>query len=147
MPLASDLNALCDWLHARISLRVALGRPDESLPGLYIWPWRVLASPAIPAEGAAWQLRPHIPPLNVCFLLVNMPAVTPEGLSNLESAQQALFDHPVFDTDGAQFQVLPDTDTTIGDLTAIFTAAKLELTICLAYVLRRSAFQPGLQKH
>jgi hypothetical protein len=80
--------------------------------------------------------------LNVYFLLLNTPAVTPEGLSNLESAQQALFDHPVFDTGGAQFQLLPDTDITVGDLTAIFTAAKLELTICLPYVLRCSASQP-----
>jgi hypothetical protein len=142
MALASDLNALCDWLHAGLGVPVALGKPDESLPGVYIWPWRVVASPAIPAGGSEGQLRPHIAPLNVYFLLLTTPSLTPEGLSNLESAQQAMLDHPVFDTDGAQFQVLPDTGITVSDLAAVFTAAKLELTICFAYVLQCSASQP-----
>ena len=142
MALASDLNALCDWLHTRIGVHVAIGRPDKALPGVYIWPWRVVASPAFPTAGSKGQLIPHIAPLNVYFLLLATPAVTPEGLSNLESAQQELFDHPVFNTDGAQFQVITDTSITVSDLAAVFTAAKLELTICFAYVLQSSASQP-----
>jgi hypothetical protein len=65
------------------------------------------------------------------------PADTVDALASLEAAQQAIHDNPILilNAAGAQLKVIPE-QVPNGDLAAIFTAAKPELTICLAYVLR-----------
>ncbi len=74
---------------------------------------------------------------DIHFLLLATPADTVEALASLEAAQQAIHDNPILilNAAGAQLKVIPE-QVPKGDLAAIFTAARLELTICLAYVLR-----------
>ena len=137
MALASHLDAFCDWLRTHVSVPVVLGKPVKAAPGIYVWPWRIVARPEfrnLPSPG------PHVAKpqsLNIHFLLLAVPAISPEGLSNLEAALQAIDQHPVFDTAGTPFRVLADT-VTVGDLTSVFMAAKLELTLCFAYVMQDS---------
>ena len=141
MAFASHLNSFCDWLRTQISVPVVLGRPDKAGPGIYIWPWRVVASPQVrnlPSPGPH-SAKPQS--LNVHFLLLTPPAISPQGLANLESALQAIYQHPVFNAAGAQFQVLADTGISVEDLTSVFIAAKLELTPCFAYVLQDAPSQ------
>jgi hypothetical protein len=66
-----------------------------------------------------------------------MPANTREGLVHLETAQKAIHDNPILDLNATavRLEVIEESIPS-GDLAALFMAARLELTICLAYVLR-----------
>jgi hypothetical protein len=35
----SGLVALCEILRAKTHLEVFVGRPDEAVPGVHLWPW------------------------------------------------------------------------------------------------------------
>jgi hypothetical protein len=138
MALLADLNGFCDWLRPRVSENVAVGKPDNAVPSLYIWPWRIavdsptknLPAPYKPREASVIAR----PIYHVHFLLLATPTDSPAGLANLEIAQQAIHDNPILDAAGYSVQVIQET-ISVRDLAAIFMAAKLELTICFAYVL------------
>jgi hypothetical protein len=142
MALLSHLDAFCNWLCTRVRAHVSVGRPDKALTGIYFWP-----SYAVP--NLQKRNMPRMPDLeetvggleaqtfDINFLLLATPADTVEALASLEAAQQAIHDNPILilNAAGAQLKVIPE-QVPNGDLAAIFTAARLELTICLAYVLR-----------
>jgi len=137
MALLADLNGFCDWLRARVSEDVAVGKPDNGVPSLYIWPWRIavdspenLPPPYKPREVSV----SGTPIYHVHFLLLATPTDSPAGLANLEIAQQAIHDNPILDAAGHSVQVIQET-ISVRDLAAIFMAAKIELSICFAYVL------------
>jgi hypothetical protein len=138
MALLSDLNGFCDWLRAQVSGQVAVGKPDNTVSGVYIWPWRIavdsptknLPPPRKPREASV--TAPSI--YHVHFLLLATPTDSPAGLASLEIAQQAIHGNPILDAAGHRVQVIEET-ISVRDLAAIFMAAKLELTVCIAYVL------------
>ena len=127
MALLSHLDAFCNWLRTRVRAHVSIGRPDKALTGIYVWPWYAVPNlqkrnmPRMPGlEETVGGLEAQT--FDIHFLLLATPADTVEALASLEAA-------------GAQLKVIPE-QVPNGDLAAIFTAARLELTICLAYVLR-----------
>jgi hypothetical protein len=135
MTLASTLAALCDMLRARTGAPVVLGYPDEAIPGIYVWPWKLeehashKSSPR--SKDPAVTGARETPARNVHFLLLVRPALTADGLLLLDTARQALYDQPILDIAGrkARIQFSPLTQ---GDLIALFTAASLPVTLCLS---------------
>jgi hypothetical protein len=134
MDLASNLNFFCDWLRSRVAAPVTLGRPDEAVRGIYIWPWRIVPNQTVRNAPPSSQSI-GVQRFNVHFLLLATPACNPAGLANLTSAQQAIFENPVLDVAGGQLKVMLDAGMTTAELTALFIAAELQLAICFAYVL------------
>ena len=57
MSLDSDLNAVCDYLRSRLNIHVAVGRPNEAVPGLYVWPWRIVPKPESSKLTSAKKIR------------------------------------------------------------------------------------------
>ena len=142
MALLSHLDAFCNWLRTRVRAHVSIGRPDKALTGIYVLPWYAVPNlqkrnmPRMPdLEETVGGLEAQT--FDIHFLLLATPADTVEGLASLEAAQQAIHDNPILilNAAGAQLKVIAE-QVPNGDLAAIFTAARLELTICLAYVLR-----------
>ena len=146
MTLTSQLNALCDLLRKQTKLSVVLGRPNEKARAIYVWPWRILPV----AESRAPDRAPGTSPvpalssqaMDIRFLLIATPTLSQKGLDSLDLARQILIDHPVLDTPGARLTVTPDSSLSASDLAALFTAAKLPLTICAEFSMRSSAAQP-----
>jgi len=142
MALLSHLDAFCNWLCTRARAHVSVGRPDK---GTY----RYIRLAMVRGAESTKANMPRMPDLeetvggleaqtfDIHFLLLATPADTVEALASLEAAQQAIHDNPILilNAAGAQLKVIPE-QVPKGDLAAIFTAARLELTICLAYVLR-----------
>jgi len=142
MALLSQLKDFSDSLRVRLGSPVLIGRPDKAVTGIYVWPWRAVVNPTRrnippPKPGSGVVAGRGAPDLEVHFLLLVTPAKTYEGLVALEAAQRAIHDNPILNLDatGARLEVVEESIPP-GDLAAIFMAAKLELTICLAYVLR-----------
>jgi hypothetical protein len=136
MGLASDLNAFCDWLRAEVDKPVILGRPDDAISGLYVWPWRIMPRSGVSNAPPRPPDRPPVPSAtDVYFLLVPSPALAGEGLASLEAARRAIDAHPVSGS-ASGFRVLAHTDLTVADLTKVFIAGRMELTICLAFILQ-----------
>jgi hypothetical protein len=137
----THLNDFGDSLRARLGSPVFLGRPDKAV-GLYIWPWRAVTNPSrrnlpLPKPGSGGVAGPRAPDLDVHFLLLPSPANNHDGLARLEAARKAIDDNPILNLEatGVRLQVIEESIPP-ADLASVFIAAKLELTICLAYVLR-----------
>ena len=79
--------------------------------------------------------RPMASAVDVYFLLLPMPSLDGKGLASLEMARCAIDAHPVSGS-ASGFRVLAHNDLTVADLTQVFIAARMELTICLAFVLQ-----------
>ncbi len=141
MASLSHLNDFADSLRVRLGSPVFIGRPDKTV-GIYIWPWRAVANPSRrrippPKPGSGVAAGRGAPDLHVHFLLLAAPANSHDGLVNLEAAQKAIHDNPILNLDatGVRLEVVEESIPP-GDLASVFMAARLELTICLAYVLR-----------
>jgi hypothetical protein len=80
--------------------------------------------------------------VDIRFLLIATPTLGQKGLDSLDLARQILIDHPVLDAPGARLTVTPDSSLSASDLAALFTAAKLPLTICAEFSMRSSPAQP-----
>jgi hypothetical protein len=74
---------------------------------------------------------------DIHFLLRATPADTVQAPASLEAMRRTIHDNPILilNAAGAQLEAI-SKQVPYSDLAAIFTAARLELTICLAYVLR-----------
>jgi hypothetical protein len=137
MSLDADLNAVCDYLRSRLDLNVAVGRPNEAVPGLYVWPWQIVpkteARNLPPRQGSGRSLlsfRIH------CLVLIT-PADTLETVSKLDLAGKVLQENPIVEGPASLVRVTLDTIAP-GDLAALFSAARLQLTLCHAFVLEGS---------
>ncbi|MBI5550418.1 MAG: hypothetical protein HY911_02850 [Desulfobacterales bacterium] len=135
MTLANSLTALCDMLQSQTKARVVLGLPDKAVPGIYVWPFQMTENQHV--KNIRDHLTPHVakaPPsssLIVHVLVVVNPAYTDEGLALLEASRKAILDQPVMTIDGKAVRILP-APLEIAELTALFTAATIPLTICLS---------------
>lgn len=137
MPLDADLNRLCDYLKGRLEMNVIAGRPDENVPGVYLWPWRIVPKPEIrnvlprnPGRGGS-NFRMH------CLLLIT-PVDTRETIARLELAGQAIESSPILEGTAGPLRVTLETMTT-EELVSLFMAARLQLTLCLPLVLEGSS--------
>lgn len=117
-----------------------LGRPQDSTSAIYIWPWRLdevrepasRPSPANPSESGAHQA----PAQNLHFLVLATPALTIEGLSRLDQARQVILGNPVLTSDGVNVQVVLANELDVEQLTSVFQASGIPLTLCLSGVIR-----------
>lgn len=145
MSLGSSLIIVSDRLRSRLGVRVALGRPDNAVAGIYIWPWRIVPDPAAknsPPEPPSNSAPADLQIFNIHFLLFAVPSGTVEALSMLDSAQKAVFETPVFDVSGSRFRAVLDPGLNTANLAALFIAARLELTLCLPFVLQSLSPSP-----
>jgi hypothetical protein len=97
MPLDSGLKTLCDYLRRRLEMDVAVGRPNETAPGMYVWPWRI-----VPTTESR-NVLPHQEPSRGIFrfrvncLLLITPADTLETVAKLDLAAQAIHENPILE--------------------------------------------------
>jgi hypothetical protein len=138
MTLASALTALCDLVRTRTGAEVILGFPDDGVPGVYVWPWRLEedvrdrnAPPRVNPDGTRAQAAST---RSVHFLVLVRPALTADGLAKLDEARQAIIDHPILDLAGEKVHIAL-SPLAVDRLTALFTAASLPLTICVSATL------------
>jgi hypothetical protein len=141
MTIASALAALCNMLRAKTGVEVILGRPDDAVAGIYVWPWRLWESPDLrnlpepigPATDSSHQAAAP----NVDFLVLVRPALTVDGLTRLSEARQAMLDNPILNVDGtAAHLALSPIPADL--LSSIFSAGSIPLTVCLSATLRGS---------
>jgi hypothetical protein len=149
MPLANLFIAACDLLQRRTGAQVTLGLPGESDSGVFVWPWRIAQNPT---EKNA-PLHSHQPDTSgqektsyrdVHFLVIVRPALTPAGLALLDAAQCAIAQEPAICIGDESVLLLLDTPA-ISDLTQVFLAASLPLSICLGVVARGVPDSPAAQ--
>ena len=137
MPLDSDLNTLCDYLRGRLAMNVAGGRPDENVPGIYVWPWRIVPKPEIRNSLPHSHSGPGVVSFRVNCLLFITPADTLESLAKLDLAGQAIQANPILEGAAGRLRVTLDPIGT-EELAALFIAARLQLTLCLPFALEGS---------
>lgn len=128
-------------LRSQTGSQVILGSPDDTVPGIYVWPWLLQEN----------TLTKHFPsntnpddiglkkfsPIDVHILILVRPALTIDGLSKLEAVREAIRDRPILDiTEELYANIL--IDNMDGDaLSALFSAASLPFTLCLSVVLHQ----------
>ena len=137
MPLDSDLNALCDYLRDRLEMNVTAGRPDANVPGVYVWPWRIVPKPEIRNSLPQPRSGPAVVSFRVNCLLLITPADTLESLAKLDLAGQAIQANPILEGAAGPLRVMLDPIGT-EELAALFMAARLQLTLCLPFALEGS---------
>lgn len=115
-----------------------LGCPDDTVPGIYVWPWRLEEKSELrnlPHAAKPGHAGPPAAPAGVVhFLVLVRPALTIDGLALLGAARQAMHDHPVLEAGEDRFRITV-TSLDVQTLSALFTAAAMPLTICLSAVI------------
>ena len=138
MSLDSDLKAVCDYLRSRLEMEVVVGRPNEAVPGLYVWPWRMVPK----AENRNFAPRQEsgtgILSFQVHCLLLVTPVDTLETIATLDLAGRAIQENPIVESSGGLLRLTLEPIRS-EDLAALFLAARLQLTLCLAFVLEGSS--------
>ena len=117
---------------------VVVGRPNDALPGLYVWPWRMAPKiemrNALPSQASG----PGVRNFRVSCLLLITPADTLETCAKLDAAAQVIEETPILEAAEGRLRVMLDTPGA-EDLAALFSAARLPLTLCLPFVLEGSS--------
>jgi hypothetical protein len=107
--------------------------------GLVVWPWRVFDNtnaltnkPIRNSDGPVPQ--PQIS-VEVSFLVLASPAGSVDNINEVLKAHQVLLQNPVISVRSSDFQIIAQPLSTV-DLTAVFSAAQLKLSLCMNYVVR-----------
>lgn len=137
MSLDSDLKAVCDYLRSRVDLEGAVSRPNDAVPGLYVWPWRIVPKPENRNMPRHQQSGLGLISFRVHCLLLITPADTLETCAKLDLAGQAIQEKPILEGSAGSLRLTLETIEP-DDLAALFLAARLQLTLCLAFVLEGS---------
>src|SRR5688572_4562040 len=130
----SDLNAVCEYLRSRLDLDVSVGRPNEAVPGLYVWPWRIVPKPENRNMPRHQKSGLGILSFRVHCLLLITPADTLETISKLALAGRAIQEKPILEGSAGSLRLTLETIEP-EDLATLFLAARLQLTLCLAFLL------------
>lgn len=139
MALSIQLTALRDMLQAETGQAVFIGRPENHMMGLYLWPWKLDVQanlrtiPPVPQREFLKAKKPELP-LRVRVLVLPMAASGIESCDALAAALRAINDHPVLVAADIRGQVRIDA-MPAEELAALFTAAAMPLTLCLACTL------------
>jgi len=139
MALSIQLTALRDMLQAETGQAVFIGRPENRVMGLYLWPWKLDVQANLrnmPPVRQREFLKPQKPelPLRIHVLVLPMAASGIESCDALAAALRAINDHPVLVAADMRVQVRIDA-MSAEELAALFTAAAMPLTLCLACTL------------
>jgi len=143
MALSIQLTALRDMLQAETGQTVFVGRPENHVMGLYLWPWKLDVQANLrnmPPVRQREFLKPQKPelPLRIHVLAIPMAASGIESCDAVAAALRAINDHPVLVAADMRVQVRIDA-MSAEELAALFTAAALPLTLCLACTLEITA--------
>lgn len=141
MAIVSSLTAFCDMLRSQIGSQVLLGFPDDTVPGIYVWPWLLQENTItkhFPSSTNPDDKGPKkLSPIDVHVLILVRPALTIDGLSKLEAVRQTIRDRPILDISEELYaNILIDNMDGI-TLSALFSSASLPFTICLSVVLHQ----------
>ena len=133
------ITALQDFLASETGKPVAIGRPADDRQGLWLWPWkldvRAASDNRLPErQGGSPGGEPEPLPVELHLLVVVVGAPEVDQLEALEAAGQAIQTHPVLEASGRKARVVIENIPT-GELTGVFTAARLSLRLCLACTL------------
>ncbi|MCE9535772.1 MAG: hypothetical protein K8R65_05105 [Nitrospirae bacterium] len=143
MSLSIQLTALRDMLQAETGQAVFIGRPENHVMGLYLWPWKLdvpanlRTMPPVPQREFLKAKKPDLP-LRIRVLVLPMAASGIESCDALAAALRAINDHPALVAADMRGQVHIDA-MPAEELAALFTAAELPLTLCLACTLEITA--------
>jgi hypothetical protein len=138
--MTSVLVALCEALRGKTKVDVFLGRPDDAVPGVYLWPWGLYENsslndlPRPPESGADRSRNAVVPPILRVIVLVR-PALTLDGLTRLGEVRELLLEMPILNVDGSAVSVVINP-MDVDQLSKLFSAASLSLSICLSAELR-----------
>jgi hypothetical protein len=130
-------------LQAETGQAVFIGRPDNHVMGLYLWPWKLdvqanlRTMPPVPQREFLKAKKPELP-LRIRVLVLPMAASGIESCDALDAALRAINDHPVLVAADIRGQVRIDAMPS-EELAVLFTAAALPLTLCLACTLEVTA--------
>jgi len=139
MALSIQLTALRDMLQAETGQAVFIGRPENRVMGLYLWPWKLdvqanlRTMPPVPQREFLKAKKPEIP-LRIRVLVLPMAASGIESCDVLAAALRAINDHPILVAADMHGQVRIDA-IPAEELAALFIAAAMPLTLCLACTL------------
>ena len=139
MALSIQLTARRDMLQAETGQTVFVGRPENHVMGLYLWPWKLdvqanlRAMPPVPQREFLKAKKAELP-LRIRVLVLPMAASGIESCDAVAAALRAINDHPSLVAADMPVQVRIDS-MSAEELAALFTAAALPLTLCLACTL------------
>jgi hypothetical protein len=143
MAISIQLTVLRDMLQAETGQVVMIGRPNNDVRGLYLWPWKLDVQanlgnmPPVRQREFLKAKKPELP-LRIRVLVLSMAASGIESCDSLTAALRAINDHPVLVAADMRGQVRIDA-MPAEELAALFTAAELPLTLCLACTLEITA--------
>lgn len=138
--IASVLVALCEALRDKTKFQVFLGSPDDTIPGVYVWPWGLHENfdlsnlPKSIDSGASRSCKAVVPPV-LRVLVIVRPALTLDGLALLGEIREMLLEMPILNVDGSSVRVMINP-INIDQLSQLFSAASISLSICLSAELR-----------
>ncbi len=75
------------------------------------------------------------PTFNTHILILPIPALSAEGWTTLETARLALHDHHMLTMNGIVLRIVPEATFSIAELSALFVAAQVPLSVCAAFML------------
>ena len=139
MAISIQLIALRDMLQAETGLVVVIGRPDNDVRGLYLWPWKLDVQanlrnmPPVRQREFLKAKKPELP-LRIRVLMLPVAVSEVERCDALAAALRAINDHPVLVAADMRGQVRIDA-MPADELAAVFTAADLPLILCLPCTL------------
>jgi hypothetical protein len=118
---------------------VILGRPEDMKSAIYVWPWRLYEDwvhrpRPVRTDPATATLEPRAPAPSVDFLVLDWPALTFDGLSRLDEARRAIYDHPILKVGDDALHV-SITTLSLDQLSSLFSAARIPLTVCVSATL------------
>ena len=138
MVIKLAIETFCEMLRDNIEGEIILGRPDDMMLGVYVWPWRLTEDP-----NFRNRLEPTIEKtitsseqgIIINIIIFVTPAITTEGISKLEKIRQVILKKPVLNIEGTTIRIIPSFLSS-EDLTNILSAAYIPLRICLGVELR-----------
>ncbi len=134
MTIATALTAFCDMLHASTGLDAVIGHPASEQQGLVVWPWRLEENATARNQFTPGHAR-RSAALNVHALVLVRPALTNDGLSQLDAVYQAIDESGVLASGATRLSVV-SAPLSPEVLTSLFLSATAPLSICVSVLLR-----------
>ena len=145
MTLASFLHSICDLLGNRLGVPVVIGAPNNDSAGVFLFPWKISPNTLIrnspPVRPGPATTPGSTTYFDVHILVLTRPALTGDGLSQLESASRAILESPIITVGTEQAELLFESLSN-ADLAAIFSAAGMPLSVCLSVMGRGIGYAP-----
>jgi hypothetical protein len=131
LSLAEIIESIDNEIAAFTGVDVTPGMPDDSEPGLYLFPYNFLAEQPVRNIPARETNSQTTPPYHVKCLLV--PA-QPVDYSALNKAYNYICTNPVLEFSGGTFRVIPENIST-QELTSLFFSAGIPHRLSLAFYM------------